>query len=95
MRAHVQAQTGERASASRLLIDSWLRAWFMHGAANCVTCAVNCHVEHIACLLSFGMSTGELAFEINGLELFCWFAAWQAWHVLICWRTRGIVPMGK
>jgi len=42
----------------------------MHGAANCVICAVNCHIEHIACLLSFGMGERGLAFEINGLELF-------------------------
>lgn len=43
----------------------------MHGAANCVSCAVNCHIEHIACLLSFDMDERELAFEITGLGLFC------------------------
>jgi len=67
----------------------------MHGAAKCVSCAVNCHVEHIACLLSFGLGERGLAFEINGLELFYWFVARQAWHVLIGWRTSGNGPMDK
>ena len=43
----------------------------MHGDAICGTSAVNCHIEHIACLLSFGMGERELVFEINELELFC------------------------
>jgi len=59
----------------------------MHGAANCVICAVNCHVEHIACLLSFGMGERGLAFEINELGLFCWFVVRQARRLLI--RDRG------
>jgi len=67
----------------------------MHGAANCVSCAVNCHIEHIACLLSFGTSERGLVFQINGLELFCWFVAMQAWQLLICWRTRGDGPTDK
>lgn len=60
-----------QAGASRLLGDGWLQARFVHGAANCVSCAANCHITHIACLLSSGMGERELAFGINGLELFC------------------------
>ena len=65
-----------------------LQAWFMHSDAICVSCAVNCHIEHIACLLSFGMGEIGLAFEINGLGLFCWFVARQAWRLLIRKRDR-------
>lgn len=60
----------------------------MHGAANCVSCAVNCHITHIACLLSFGMNERGLAFEINGLGLFCWFVTGQVWRLLIRERDR-------
>ena len=75
-------------SASRLLGNGWLQARFMHDAANCVSYAVNCHIEHIACLLSFDMSERGLAFEINGLGLFCWFVTRQAWRLLIRKRDR-------
>ena len=77
-----------QARTTRLLENGWLQARFVHDAANCVSCAVNCHIEHIVCLLSFDMGERGLAFEINGLGLFCWFVARQAWRLLIYRRDQ-------
>ena len=65
-----------------------MQAWFVHDAANCVSCATNCHIEHITCLLSFDMGERGLAFEINGLGLFYWFVAGQVWRLLIRGRDQ-------
>jgi len=43
----------------------------MQHAANCVTCAEDCHPEHIMCLgWGIGYET-ILMFVFNGLRLFC------------------------
>ena len=60
----------------------------MHGDANCVSCDINCHIEHIACLLMFDVDERELAFEINGLGLFVELQRKLAWRLLIRERDR-------
>lgn len=39
----------------------------MHGAANCVTSAVNCHITHNVCQHDGGIAMTTFSFEINGL----------------------------